>query len=67
MYSIGLQDVSNTPSTQKEAISSWARKIKPTFYLKGYDAINGALADIERNVNSKYIFSDLSNRFFLSL
>ncbi len=67
MYSIGLQEVSNTPSDQKEAVYNWSKKIKPTFYTKGYDAINGAMADIDRNVNSKHIFSDLSNRFFLSL
>lgn len=67
MVSLGIQEISNTPGSQREIISLWAKKIKPTFYSKGYDAINGALSDIDRNVNSKYIFSDLSNRFFLSL
>lgn len=67
MVSLGVKEISNTPGSQKEVVSVWANKINPAFYAKGYDAINGALADIDRNVNSKYIFSDLSNRFFLSL
>lgn len=67
MVSLGVQEISNTPDSQKEIIAQWAKKIKPSFYSRSYDAINGALADIDRNVNSKYIFSDLSNRFFLSL
>lgn len=67
MVSLGVQEISNTPNSLRENVSQWAKKIKPAFYSKGYDAINGALADIDRNVNSKYIFSDLSNRFFLSL
>jgi len=67
MISLGIQEISNTPGSQREIVSQWAKRIKPAFYLKGYDAINGALSDIDRNVNSKYIFSDLSNRFFLSL
>lgn len=67
MVSLGAKEISNTPDSQKKVILQWSKKIKPTFYSKGYDAINGALADIDRNVNSKYIFSDLGNRFFLSL
>ncbi|MEN6618105.1 MAG: hypothetical protein ABFC28_01175 [Rikenellaceae bacterium] len=67
MMSLGVNEISNTPTSQRDTISLWAKKIKPSFYSRGYDAINGALADIDRNVNSKYIFSDLSNRFFLSL
>ena len=67
MVSLGAKEISNTPDSQEKIILQWAKRIKPTFYSKGYDAINGALADIDRNVNSKYIFSDLSNRFFLSL
>ncbi|MFA6335070.1 MAG: hypothetical protein WCX48_05860 [Bacteroidales bacterium] len=67
MESLGVKEVSNTPDSQRKIIMQWAKRIKPTFYSKGYDAINVALADIDRNVNSKYIFSDLSNRFFLSL
>lgn len=67
IVSMGIEEISNTPDSQKDVVSLWAKKIKPSFYSRGYDAINGALADIDRNVNSKYIFSDLSNRFFLSL
>ncbi len=67
MISLGADGISNTPTSQKTIVMYWAKRIKPSFYPKGYDAINRALADIDRNVNSKYIFADLSNRFFLSL
>lgn len=63
----GVEEISNTPYAQKELISSWSRRIKPSFYPKAYDSINKALEDIDRNVNSRYIFADLGNRFFLSL
>ncbi len=67
MTNMGSADISNTPDSSKEHITYWAAKIKPGFYPKAYDAINKALQDIDRNVNSRYIFADLSNRFFLSL
>lgn len=63
----GTPEISNTPPAQKEFVTYWANRLKPAFFIKGYDALNNALADIDRNVNSKYIFADLGNRFFLSL
>ena len=63
----GTPEVSNTPPAQREFIRYWAGRLKPAFLVKGYDVLNNALADIDRNVNSKYIFADLGNRFFLSL
>ncbi|HBZ26471.1 MAG TPA: hypothetical protein DEO54_09615 [Rikenellaceae bacterium] len=67
MTNIGSANISNTPDSAKEYITYWAAKIKPGFYPKAYEAINKALEDIDRNVNSRYIFADLGNRFFLSL
>lgn len=63
----GVEDISNTPHGQKEMISAWSKRIKSSFYPKAYDVVNKALEDIDRNVNSRYIFADLGNRFFLSL
>lgn len=67
MVSNGVSEIANIPPTRVEFINYWAGKIKPTFYNRAYSLINKAIEDINRNVNSKYIFADLSNRFFLSL
>ncbi len=63
----GVEEISNTPYSQKELISSWSKRINPEFYTRAYDEVNRALEDIDKNVNSRYIFADLSNRFFLYL
>lgn len=63
----GTPEISNTPPAQKEFTQYWSQRLKSSFFVKAYDSLNEALADIDRNVNSKYIFADLGNRFFLSL
>ncbi len=67
MVSCGAEDVANVPHEYLKFIKEWSGRLKPTFYNKAYNAVNDAIQDINRNVNSKYIFADLSNRFFLSL
>lgn len=67
MVSKGALQVANIPPSKVEFINYWAGKIKPTFYSRAYRLINNAIEDVNRNVNSKYVFADLSNRFFLSL
>ncbi len=67
MISAGSQEIANIPPTRVEFVAFWASKLKPAFYNRAYHLINKAIEDINRNVNSKYIFADLSNRFFLSL
>lgn len=67
MISTGAEDVAHIPPTRVEFVKFWAGKLKPTFYNRAYTLINKAIEDINRNVNSKYVFADLSNRFFLSL
>ena len=67
MISTGNSEIANIPPTQVEFVTFWAGKFKPAFYNRAYTLINKAIEDINRNVNSKYIFADLSNRFFLSL
>ncbi len=67
MMSLGQEVVANIPPSRREFVAFWASKIKPTFYEKAYDIVIKAKDDINRNVNSKYIFADMGNRFFLSL
>ncbi len=67
ILSLGSAELSYIPESQRKIFSEWAARIKPTFYEKGFDVVNKAITDIERSVNSKYIFADLGNRFFLSL
>ena len=67
ILSLGSEELSYIPESQRTLFAGWSKRIKPAFYEKGFDVVNKAITDIERSVNSKYIFADLSNRFFLSL
>ncbi|MGE0091474.1 MAG: ATP-binding protein [Bacteroidales bacterium] len=67
MLSKGLPEIANVPPSKMKQLLYWSEKLKPSFYGKAYDILNQALEDVSRNVNSKYIFADLGNRFFLSL
>lgn len=67
MLSLNNEEVANIPKEELPRIKHWAQKINPNFYSKAYSALNNAIRDLERNVNSKFVFADLSNRFFISL
>ena len=67
MLNLGAGEISFIPANRLETYRVWANKIDPAFYSRGMDLVNGAMADIERNINPKYIFADLANRFFLTL
>jgi hypothetical protein len=67
MISLNNESVANVPQEETDIIKQWAAKINPNFYSKAYSALNKAILDLERNVNSKFVFADLSNRFFVSL
>lgn len=64
---LGRTEISNATSTEKERINYWAVRLPEEFYEKAYLNLNKCISDLERNVNSKLVFSDLSNRFFISL
>ncbi len=64
---LGKTEISNATSTEKERINYWAGRLPEEFYEKAYLNLNKCISDLERNVNSKLVFSDLSNRFFISL
>lgn len=55
-----------TPS-KREQLLFWSAHFKEPFYRRSYQILNGALEEIGRNVNSRFIFTDLGNRFFLYL
>ncbi|OJV22246.1 MAG: hypothetical protein BGO30_11055 [Bacteroidetes bacterium 41-46] len=67
MLSLDVENIAFIPAKRREMYANWAGRINPQFFQRGADLVNGAMADIERNVNSKYIFADLGNRFFLTL
>jgi len=67
MASLKMVSISNAPSCMEADVARWSKVFKPLFYEKGYNIVNEAIRDIDRNVNSKYIFADMANRFFLSL
>ncbi|MDP3453665.1 MAG: hypothetical protein Q8R90_12015 [Bacteroidales bacterium] len=64
---MGACEISNTPISHQKQTDYWSGRINPSFYPKAYELLNNALHDINRNVNPRYIFADLGNRFFLSL
>lgn len=67
MLSMGADDISFIPSNRIDTFKVWATRIDPAFFQRGAELVNGAMEDIERSVNPKYIFADLANRFFLTL
>ena len=67
MHSLNMRQISYTPTIAEENVAEWSVKFKPAFYEKVYDILNQAIKDVDRNVNAKYIFADMANRFFLSL
>lgn len=67
MISLNNEGVANIPQAELMRINQWANNINPSFYTKAYSALNKAIQDLDRNVNSKFVFADLSNRFFISL
>jgi DNA polymerase-3 subunit delta' len=67
MYSIGNESSAFILSREKESVIRYSKSVKPEFWEKAYVLINKAVEDLERNVNPKFVFADLSNRFFISL
>lgn len=64
---LGLPQISNVEESQRVFIEKYAEMIPLLFLEKSTIIFNKALEDLERNVNPKFIFSDLTNRFFVSL
>lgn len=67
MLSVDSPDIAYIHDSERDPIKRWSTSINPQFWPKAYNILNKAIDDLERNVNSKFIFADISNRFFLSL
>lgn len=67
MMAQGIPELAYMPPSKEKMALYWSQKFKPQFYTKAYSIINDLLADLNRNVNAKYLFADMGNRFFVSL
>jgi len=63
----GLDTLADLPEEEQAAIRGFAARIKPSFYEKAFNALDGALAAVGSNVNPKLTFCDLGNRLLLAL
>lgn len=66
MIALGLDKIAYLSSQERVKLANLARLLKGDIYKKGYDYLNSAIDSIERNVNAKFIFCDLCNRFYFS-
>lgn len=62
---IGAEELSYAAPSKAEQIKELSRNLSADFFLKGYDIFNNAAEHVERNVNSKILFTDLCNQIFL--
>jgi DNA polymerase-3 subunit delta' len=63
----GLDTLADLPEEEQAAVRGFAARIKPSFYEKAFNALDGALAAVGSNVNPKLTFCDLGNRLLLAL
>ena len=64
MLDLGREDLAYLNPTQEEEIKALAARLKKENFGKYYDIFNTAIECIERNVNAKFIFSDLCNALY---
>ena len=62
MTSLGLEEISYTGLKEAGQLKGLSGRIKQDFYQKGYGYLNSAIECIERNVNPKFIFCDLTRK-----
>lgn len=61
---LGLHDISYAPNKERSELEKLSGRLKKEFFEKGYEFLNSAIDCVERNVNPKFIFCDLCNRFY---
>ena len=64
MLDLGREDLAYLNPTQEEEIKTLAARLKKENFSKYYDIFNSTIECIERNVNAKFIFSDLCNALY---
>ncbi len=67
VLSLGLEEISYSSIKERAQLNAFAKSIKTNFYEKGYNLLNSATEHIESNVNPKFIFCDLCNRFYYNI
>ena len=66
MLKLGKEDLAYLNPTQAEEIKALSARLKSENFSKYYELFNSTIECIERNVNAKFIFSDLCNTLFLN-
>ncbi len=67
MIKLGLEEISYSNMRERESLKSISANIKESFFEKGYNYLNSSIECIERNVNPKFIFCDLTNRIYYNV
>lgn len=66
LTSRNLQQISVIADKESAVINRYIGSVKADFYQKAFGYLEFALRSIDANVNSKLLFCDLTNRFFLA-
>lgn len=64
MIKLGLENLAYLCGGERDKLVRLSQLLKEDVYLKGYEYLNSAVDQIERNVNAKFVFCDLCNRFY---
>ncbi|MBO7562888.1 MAG: hypothetical protein J6X91_07090 [Bacteroidales bacterium] len=64
---LGKEDIAYLNPNQKEEIEELSKKVKADSFEKLYEIFNDTIECIERNVNAKFIFSDLCNALYQNI
>jgi len=58
--------VSAAPLGEIPQLRLWAKRVPPAFFSEAAEVLNGALSDIDRNVNAKMTFYTVATRLFFA-
>jgi hypothetical protein len=64
VINLGKEDIAYLNPNQKQEIIAMAKNLKTEAFGKYYDLFNDTIECIERNVNAKFVFSDLCNALY---
>jgi len=62
-----LDNLAELDPREEKDIRTFAAGVKPTFFEKGYAALESSISAVESNVNSKLVFCNLCNAILLSV
>lgn len=67
MVNKGLGSLAYCTSAERESVENYSTTLNEKFCIRSFQALDKAIGMIESNVNSKIVFCNLANRFFVSL